>query len=309
MLRSHHYQSINPWLASATEEEKRDMVALAKITEQGAPAPPRPADGYGERLPAPTAVTSKHGRLRLQGKVVGDLGKQVTVCGDRAQADLLRNRCGADVTDEALQRRRDRFSRYAAVPSTDSMNDYFRLQSQPVNGTDRATAQPIAVTRGHAVHGGDRNTAVLTEKAQRTLEHWQLTGPEASREGAARGMRALRGLNSAVAAVPSYEGHARAHGGSLSHLDVLHEFAATREYWPPRKLQASRSAPAISLNAPPPPEDYHAIELPGGYMVNPYDTTDFMGRKNRARNITSKIPVTGGAVDWSTSYKAMAKTR
>lgn len=274
MLRPSNYDAIRPWLASATDEEKRDMANLAQVAEDhaklGKARGSAPANGQ--------VLTNKHGRSRLPHAVIQT--------ADRAQHDLLRATCGADIRDEGLERQRRKYATFAAVPSCSSVHDYHRLAVHPVNGPDGATK-------------------ALTERARKGLDLWQLRGPDDDKDAAARAMRSLRSLNSIIASMPTNADTQVAMQG-LTVSDRLHESSKLGPRWPPPKMQHSRSAPAVHIRPPPEPEDYSTIARPGGYVVSLVDTAKFMGAKNRSRSITSKIPVTGGARDWTTSSGTMA---
>eukprot|EP00425_Heterocapsa_triquetra_P009481 CAMPEP_0195131884 /NCGR_PEP_ID=MMETSP0448-20130528/145911_1 /TAXON_ID=66468 /ORGANISM="Heterocapsa triquestra, Strain CCMP 448" /LENGTH=347 /DNA_ID=CAMNT_0040169865 /DNA_START=23 /DNA_END=1066 /DNA_ORIENTATION=- len=284
MLRPSNLNVIGPFLQQASLEDKKDVVRmerqLAACEREAVDARRAPV------LVAEEVVMNPHGRQRL--------AKSVPVTADRAQSDLLRNRHGADQRDTALHAKRKFFSDFAPVPSTASVDDFFRLGMLP--------AESDAVSK------------VLTEWARKRLQQWQTRGPERSREGTACVMRALRCIHVAVSAVPTYSQHSvLARPGAQGYTDSLHDYTFVRpdRNMPnikpqPRTLAHSLSAPTV-LRPYLDPGEIEGVRRPGGYILDLKDKTMVQTIKNRERGTVSKMASLGGQTDWSTTYEAHNK--
>eukprot|EP00441_Pelagodinium_beii_P023499 CAMPEP_0197657120 /NCGR_PEP_ID=MMETSP1338-20131121/44436_1 /TAXON_ID=43686 ORGANISM="Pelagodinium beii, Strain RCC1491" /NCGR_SAMPLE_ID=MMETSP1338 /ASSEMBLY_ACC=CAM_ASM_000754 /LENGTH=312 /DNA_ID=CAMNT_0043233425 /DNA_START=125 /DNA_END=1063 /DNA_ORIENTATION=- len=282
ILRPSNYGVINPWMESATIGMKRDMVQLAKMVKSA-----------GERpVQAPVAMTQviaiPSGRQRA--------ANVVPVSADRAQADLLRNRSGSDARDVALQAERQYCDRYARIPSTGSVADFYRLKNAPVQ------MEP--------------STKVLTDLARARLQQWQVHGPEADHHVSAEIMRSLRSIASAVERLPTYADHRISAQPTQQGLrDSLYEYSKTTSMTGSRILKEkvakgrvmahSSSAPAV-FRPVVSEEDVSAITRPGGYVVKLMDQTPLQMLKNKSRSAQSQVQMTGGGSDWKTTYGVMA---
>merc|ERR1719436_854714 len=155
-------------------------------------------------------------------------------------------------------------------------------------------------------------TQVLTEDARRKLQRWQLHGPEQDPEGAGRAMRSLRNISNAVASLPKYT-DLTATQGTQSCRDSLFEYSKVAPKGarslrntdpPPRMLSFSNSAPTIYRPFIE-PDEIDKVTKPGGFVVALHDHPPLARMKNRERAIKSKIPLSGGKCDWSTTADAM----
>lgn len=315
LLRPVHYPAIVPWMRAVGSQEKREMVRLAKFasgadsaddpTHRSLAAPRVLVEARSSRS-FPVSDDGVHGRSRSLG-ASGDrmitnakgrpmLANTVNISGDRLQADLNRNRHGADQKDEALHRKRQFFSEYARVPSTNSVADFFKLDNSPILK--------------------DGSMAMLTENARRGLQRWQVRGPERNPEVSAAVMRSLRSLHSAVAALPKYAEHS--HYADLSGqpvTDSLHDYATVvpkghRILRPKpvldRSLKYSSSAPTLPGRLVTRSEA-EAVTRPGGFIVKLMDYEPMQFLKNRQRNKSSKIPMQGGTADWQTAAQTIGQ--
>lgn len=279
ILRPNNYSVIVPWVNSASKDQKEDMVRLARSAAI--------ADSEASDPRKAWAVSQEKVQVNAKGRP--RLAQAVHCTPDRAQSDLLRNRHGEDQRDASLARKRRFFTDFVQVPSSDSVNDFYRLSEVPV--------------------GSDASVGVLSERARRGLQRWQVHGPEKDREVSASVMRSLRSLNSAIKSMPSYSEQSQV--GSRSRGDVLFEFSKSAprgmrslpKTSPPGGLLHSNSAPA-TLRPLIDPQDISTITKPGGYVVKLTDKEPVQMLKNKQRNQVSKIPLAGGNREWSTTYEA-----
>jgi hypothetical protein len=313
LLKPGNLGMIVPWMKSATPQEKRDVVTLGKIVAEADAHMDTPAKAQASS--AQEVITNRQGRTRL--------ANTVPVSADRAQQDLLRNRHGADQRNPEIQRRRDFFASFAPVPSTSSVADFYSMSRAPILGDDA--------------------TKCLDEKVRKKLERWQVRGPEKDQrraEAAARAVRSLRSVSSAVASVPNYLDHAgkwtamnsvnsigskrglsgQAHATALyeyskvqphNHADrVIESLGAQQEktLQQQSQLHHARSAPALIRREA--LADGSALDVdqlcsgPIGY----FEGSQLQMRKIRERSIRSKIPGTGGAGSWSTTYGTLMES-
>lgn len=310
LLKPGNLGMIVPWMKSATEQEKRDVVTLGKIVAEADSHMDTPAKAYVSATQE--VVTNRQGRTRL--------ANTVPVSADRAQQDLLRNRHGADQRNPEMQRRRDFFAAFAPVPSTSSVADFYAMASAPILG--------------------DGATKCLDEKVRKKLERWQVRGPEKDQrraEAAARAVRSLRSVSSAVASVPNYLDHTgkwtamnssggkrglsgQAHATALyeyskvqpkNHEDrVMESLGAQRERTLLQQSQLHHASSAPALIRREALADGSALDVdqlcsgPIGY----FEGSQLQMRKIRERSIRSKIPGTGGAGSWSTTYGTLMES-
>lgn len=285
LLKPSHYGMIGPWLNAARTKDKEGVLKLAEAAVGTNGIAPDPTSTHAAMM-EPVQQNSK-GRAKLC--------KAVHVTADRAQVDMVRNRCGADQRDVELVKKRRAFNEFAPVHNRDSVSDYYRLNAVPIVKEDSAK--------------------VLTEDARRGLVRWQVRAPEQDRETTAQVMSSLRSLSSSVSSLPTYTEHTRfrADPDGSATTSALHDFAAysvakRRSHVLGRAggLTHSRSAPAGTFIPLPTsvidPKEVSNIQRPGGYVVGLNDIEPIQMRKNKQRNISSKIPLMGGNRDWSTTY-------
>jgi len=281
LLKPCNYPAIVPWMNEASNAEKRDVAMLWKLAAGGGCSSSQPVSWlpvHQERV-----IVTGRGRPRL--------AKTMHVTPDCIQSDLLRNSCGSDIKDEALEAKRKLYREWAPVPTVESTGDFHRLKEQPI--MTHATAQ------------------VLSESAKRALQRWQVDGPDKSPIEAANAMRALRNISEAVARIPKFTKH---FGGERRPSDIhghMHEYSAvaprgsrTLLHGPyaiaDRQLVHSSSAPAM-LRPLVGEDELEKIQTPGGYVVNLMDYEPVAKLKNRERNQRSKLSMNGGASDWTTT--------
>lgn len=280
ILKPVHYAVIPGWLQGVGNVAKRDMVQLAKL------ASGETVNGALQRvqdLRKHEVNVNEKGRIRHT--------KTVNVTGDRAQMDLLRNRSGADQRCGERERRRQFFSSYAAIPSSNTVSDFHHLS--------------------HTSVMSDKAMDVLNEKARRGIQRWQVQGPEnCGIEAAAVAMRSLRSINKAVEALPRYTPLSLSNtSGPDTAKEIMHEFSkiapkGTRVLRPAptldRSLSYCRSAPNLAgpliTN-----EQVDHVSRPGGYVVNLMDMEPLAMLKNKERNKCSKISLAGGQISWTKS--------
>lgn len=289
VLKPSHYGVIAPWMATARTDAKREVVKFAKVAAVGDADLKDPRTAF--MATAEPVLTNKNGRARL--------ASSVPCTADRMQSDLLRNRCGSDQRDTALEAKRRFFKEFVPVPSCSSVDDFHKLRDAPA--------------------ASDDSTRVLNEQARRNLQAWQVRGPERDSDGAAQVMRSLRTLSGAVGALPVYHEYSRERPpGGEGCTTFLNEYSKAVPRGPksfkagsiPVQLQPSRSAPALLQPAPPliEPEEIEKVSRPGGFLVNMFDHPNLQMLKNKERAHTSKITMAGGKCDYSTSYGNMMAT-
>eukprot|EP00931_Biecheleriopsis_adriatica_P009585 TRINITY_DN110651_c0_g1_i1.p1 TRINITY_DN110651_c0_g1~~TRINITY_DN110651_c0_g1_i1.p1 ORF type:complete len:316 (-),score=56.09 TRINITY_DN110651_c0_g1_i1:126-1073(-) len=284
ILRPSNYGVINPWMQSASVGMKRDMVQLAAMVREAGQFGKTPQSAA--LLRKTTVIANPSGRQRA--------ANVVPVTADRAQQDLLRVRCGSEVTDVAVEEKRRYFARYSRIPSTDSIADFYRLTHAPVHM--------------------EESTKVLTEQARARLQKWQIMGPESNPNTSAEIMRSLRSIASAVNRLPTYAEHTSSRQpGSQGLKDSLYEYSKVvprggrilKEPRVIRKTPHTSSAPAI-LRPVVEPADIEAISKPGGYVCKLMDQTPLQMLKNKSRATQSQVQMSGGSCDWKTSYSVMS---
>mmetsp|Transcript_122136 Transcript_122136/g.346225 ORF Transcript_122136/g.346225 Transcript_122136/m.346225 type:complete len:335 (+) Transcript_122136:107-1111(+) len=286
LLKPCNYAVIVPWMQTSGAQAKKDMVTLARYASTSDAEAADPNRAFANACQQ--VQVNRKGRPRCAGTV--------SCTPDRAQSDLLRNRSGADKRDANLQGRRKALESYASVPTTETIADYYRLRDEPLRG--------------------DASTQVLTEGARRSLQRWQLNGPERDAEGAAQAMRSLRSISNAVAALPTYADHnATQTLAGQSRRDSLFEYSKVapkgarclKQTEPPRRpLGLSSSMPAIHRPLID-PKDIENVYRPGGFVVHLNDHAPLAMLKNRERATKSKISLNGGQCDWSTTAEAMGQ--
>jgi len=285
LLRPRHYPAIDGWMRTHSTKDKMGVVKLAEaaVGDNGVPVK---QDLAYNALMQPVQHNPK-GRHRVS--------DAVHVTADRLQADLQKLRSGSDQQDLSLVAKRKFVRDFASVPNIDSVSEFYRLSDVPV------AAEPAA--------------KVLNEDARRGLTRWQTRAPEQSREATAQAMQSLRSINDAVEALPTYNDQLREKGHSGMAHERIHDYSLIRDAarsglyarqplmtTPGRGL--SRSCPTIPpayLSA----DELASVKRPGGFRVDLTDCEPLQMRKNRQRNIVSKI-VQGGQTNWTSTYGAMA---
>lgn len=288
LLKPCNYGAIDIWMRNHGTKDKKGVLLLAEAAVGDNGVPVQQDKAYAAARQA--VHTNTKGRHRVS--------TAVHVTPDRQQHDLLKVRCAEDQRDPDLIRRRKFLKDFVPVPSTESVSDFYRLSDVPVS------AEPGA--------------KVLTEDARRGLTRWQIRGPEQSREDAAQICQTLRSLGSAVDACPTYHDQLRIRkSGSQGCIENLLSDSLVRQakqrgnYM--RQLPMTRPGAGLSRSMPTIPPSYitgeeiENVKRPGGYVCNLMDVEPLQMKKNKQRNITSKI-VQGGATSWTTSYSAMLGT-
>lgn len=273
-------------MQTAGVQAKKDMVKLARYASTSDAEAADPNRAYAASREQ--VQTNNRGRPRVVGTV--------SCTPDRAQHELLKNRHGADQRDPALQAKRKALQNYSTVPTPGTVGDFYRLSHEPLQG--------------------NASTQVLTEKARKSLQRWQLHGPERDPEGAGHVMRSLRSLSTAVSSLPTYADLTSSQTpGAQRRRDALFEYSKVAPKGarslvnrdpPPRMLSFSSSAPAIHRPYIEPGE-IDRIKEPGGFVVALHDHPPIQRLKNRERAIKSKISLSGGKCDFSTTADAMSR--
>jgi len=285
ILKPRNYGAIDIWMRNHGTKDKKGIVLLAEaaVGDNGVPV----------RQDSAFAASQQPVQLNPQGR--HRVSDAVHVTADRQQADLTKLRCGGDQRDKELVRKRKFIRDFAPIPSADSVSDFYRLSDVPV------AAEPGA--------------KALSEDARRGLSRWQIRGPERNREETAQICQALRSLGDAVTACPTYTDNLRGRrGGSQGCSDCLFEHGEikrlSRSGCYMRRVPTTQPGQGLSRSMPTIPpayigaEEISNVKRPGGFVVNLMDCEPLQMRKNRQRNITSKI-VQGGVCSWTTSYNAM----
>jgi len=286
LLKPSNYGAIDIWMRNHGTKDKKGILLLAEaaVGDNGVP------------VQQDQAFNAAKQAVQLNPKGRHRVANSIHVTADRQQVDLSRVRCGEDQRDKDLIRRRNHLANFVPVHSTDTVSDYYRLGDVPVS------AEPGA--------------KVLTEDARRGLTRWQIRGPEQNRENTAQICQALRSIGSAVDAVPRYTDNLRIRkSGSQGCIDCLFEYSgvkqATKNGNYERRLPMSQPGQHLARSMPtlPPayihPDEIRNITRPGGYVVDLLDCEPLACKKNKQRNITTKL-AQGGACSWSTSYGAMS---
>jgi len=284
ILQPKNYGAIDVWMRNHGTKDKKGMVLLAEAAVGDNGVPVRQDLAYAA-LQQQVQLNPK-GRHRVAG--------EIHVTADRQQVELNKVRCGDDIRNKELVRRRNFVRDYAPIPSTESVSEFYRLGDVPVS------AEPGA--------------KVLSEDARRGLTRWQIRGPENRREDSAQICQALRSLGKAVDACPTYTDALRqGKTGGKGCADRLHDYGqvkrASRSGNYMRRLPMTQPGQGLSRSMPTIPpayltrEEVNAVSGPGGYVVNHMDVEPLQCMKNKKRSITSKI-VQGGASSWTTSNQA-----
>lgn len=286
MLKPINYGAINVWMRNHGTKDRKGILLLAEaaVGNNGFPVEQHKAFAA---LQEPVQMNTK-GRHRVS--------TSVHVSADRQQHDLLRVKSSEEQHDKELVRRRKHLEQFASVPSTDSVSEYYRLGNVPV------ASEPGA--------------KVLTEDARRGLQRWQVRGPEKNKQETAQICQALRTLDQAVKALPTYVDSLRQRkDGSQGCTECLLDYGAVKQlsrsgnYM--RQIPMTRPGAGLSRSMPSLPPAYihpseidDVMEKPGGYVVGLMDCEPLQRMKNYKRNITTKI-VNGGATSWTTSYQSL----
>jgi len=285
ILKPSHYGAIEGWMRSHGTKDKRGIVLLteAAVGDNGVPVQ---QDKAYQALQQPVQQNPK-GRHRVNG-----LGPTMHVSADRQQVDLQRVRCHDDQADKDKVRRRKFLNDFVPVPSTDSVSEFYRLSDVPV------ASEPGA--------------KVLSEDARRGLTRWQIRGPERNREEAAQICQALRSLQGAVDACPTYNDALRARkSGGEGAADCLVDHSYVKRAFRdgnyartlPMNKGLSRSVPSLAPSYMT-LDQLESVKRPGGYAVHHNDVEPLAYKKNRQRGGVSKM-VHGGSTSYATSYDAM----
>jgi hypothetical protein len=278
-------------MAEASNAMKQDVFLLGKLAEAG-----------GANIKEPVTWLPPHQeKVLVTDRGRPRLAKTMHVTPDCIQAELLKNKCGSDIKDEALEAKRKYYREWERIPSIKSTGEFHHMKDHPI-----------------MVH---ETAKILTESARRGLQRWQVDGPEKSPSDAAHATRALRHISEAVARIPKYTKHfGSSSDGQRRPADTvnqLHEYShvaprgsRTLLHGPyatvDRQLVHSGSAPAM-LAPLVTDEEIENIRKPGGYVVRLMDYESVAKLKNRERNQCSKLSMAGGAADWTTTANSLGR--
>lgn len=284
ILKPVNYPAIDVWMRNHGIKEKKGILLLAEaaVGDNGVPVE---QDKAFAALQQPVRLNPK-GRHRV--------ADAVHVTADRIQHDLTKVRSGEDQRNKDLVKKRRFASDFVSIPSTESISDFYRLAD-------------VAVSQ-------EPGAKVLNEDAKRGLTRWQIRAPERAREETATICQALRSIGQAVEAVPRYEDHLRIRKpGTKGTLDCLFDQGEVKRAFRSgnyeRRLPMMVPGAGLSRSMPTIPPAYVSekeitdISRPGGYVVGLMDCEPLQMKKNKQRNITSKL-VQGGATSWTTSNTA-----
>jgi len=280
MLKPSNYPVIMPWIHSASSKEKRNMVKLARCVSTADKQSEDPVIAF--RAFQQPVVVNSHGRTKL--------ADSIHITADRLQSDLLRSRSGSDQRDRELQKKRELFSAFHAVPSRDSIADFCHLGVKPI--------------------AGDAAAQVLTEHVRNRLQQWQVRAPERDRQETADVMRSLRDLSNSVQRRPRRAVGSACAAATRARSSSSNCSTVPRSFVSPSArddglMQHSFSSPAI-LRPLIDPEDIMAIHRPGGFMVRYSDHPQLQRMKNKSRAIKSTMSV-AGKNDYTTSSSLIGR--
>mmetsp|Transcript_34138 Transcript_34138/g.76604 ORF Transcript_34138/g.76604 Transcript_34138/m.76604 type:complete len:316 (-) Transcript_34138:43-990(-) len=284
LLRPSYYGVIDPWMTTASSRMKQDMVQLGRVVKE--------TDLPGRN----PYLLADVGKIQVLANPAGRHREAnvIPVTADRVQADLLRNRSGAEQRDVRRVEKRRYMARYAAIPSTASVADFFQMSHAPIQL--------------------DPTMKVLTDRVRAKLQQWQVLGPEEQPHTAAEIVRGLRNLAAACERMPTYADYA----ATLDPAQAPHERLFGYSQAVPRgrrtlkelprmsKIPLASSAPAL-LRPFLDPEEIDAIARPGGTVVQLGDKEPLQRMKNVARASQSQVQMSMGRPDWTTSSMDMAK--
>lgn len=206
LLRPTMYNVIHPWMESATDQDKRHIVKLARVCSGGVHVDskdPTTINTFGKTTPL------KHNHQTL----------------DRSQSDLFEKQTKDDAVLKPLSRRRRHFHDYEERPSGASVENYFQLSNKPIK------KQPYS--------------RVLTASCQDKLERWQNHGDHKQFQQRAQVIESLRNLDRAVSTLPTYTEHLlqnpRLEKSGRGH--ALFQYSKKDFYVPP--LRTVHSAPVF----------------------------------------------------------------
>lgn len=266
LLRPTMYNVIEPWMATASDSDKRHICRLSKICSGGVHTDardPTTTNAFGK------TTAFKHTQQSL----------------DRSQSDLFGKHTKDDAINKPLARRRKHFENYEVAHSGASVENYFQLNNKPIK------KQPYS--------------RVLTTKCQDELQKWQYYGSHKEYQQRAQVIECLRNLDRAVDTLPTYMEHLR-NNPKLEKKgmrgNALFQYSKKVEHIPP--LRRVNTAPA-PLPPPPEDPEIANIYKPGGYRVELQDSNIVQMLKNKTRSTTCKVVMMGGSgVMQSTMHSA-----
>lgn len=261
VLRPQLYNVIEPWMSSASAVDKSRVCQLAKIAR-------------GE-----VAIDDK------KASVLNQFGKKTPLdyryqALDRAQNDLYTRKCNDGDVNGKLEKRRNHFQKYVEVPSSQSVNNYYKMNNAPLK------QEPWA--------------RLLNSQAQKNLEMWQNHGYHDDYKIRSQVVESLRNLDRAVEFLPNYNDVCRVakeHGGNPLYMD------SKKPQWVP-PLRRVESSPAVLEPPPGVHPEVAKIKQPGGYRVQLVDHVKIQFLKNKERSMTCKVVMMGGNGAWQTSNQA-----
>lgn len=275
---------IAPWMETASNRTKRDMVLLGRVVKE--------TDHPGKN----PHLLADVGKIQVIQNPAGRHREAnvIPVTADRIQADLLRNRSGTQQRDVGRVKERRYMARYHSIPSTSSVADFFQLSQTPIHL--------------------DPTMKVLTDRVRAKLQQWQVLGPEQQPHTAAEVIRGLRTLAAACERMPTYADYA----ASLDPEQAPHERLFGYSQAVPRGRRTLKAVPRMSktpLTSSAPailrpfldPAEIEAIARPGGTAVQLSDKEPLQRLKNVARASQSQVQMSMGRADWTTTSSAMAK--
>lgn len=284
LLRPSYYGVIAPWMETASNRMKRDMVLLGRVVKE--------TDHPGKN----PHLLADVGKIQVIQNPAGRHREAnvIPVTADRIQADLLRNRSGTQQRDVGRVKERRYMARYHSIPSTSSVADFFQLSQTPIHL--------------------DPTMKVLTDRVRAKLQQWQVLGPEQQPHTAAEVIRGLRTLAAACERMPTYADYA----ASLDPEQAPHERLFGYSQAVPRGRRTLKAVPRMSktpLTSSAPailrpfldPAEIEAIARPGGTAVQLSDKEPLQRLKNVARASQSQVQMSMGRADWTTTSSAMAK--
>jgi len=263
VLRPQLYTVIHPWLSTASNKEKRQVLDLTKI-----------ATGR-VHVSAQNATT-----VNVFGKTTPFNHNHQSL--DRVQSEIQMKQCNDDDINGPLEKRRLHFKDYEPTPSGASVNHYFSLNNSPLK------KEPYS--------------KLLNSKAQQQLESWQSHSYHNDHFKRAEVVQTLRNLDRAINVLPTYTEHLARNpklaSGPRAH--ALHQFSMKEDYVPP--MRRIESAPEVIKEAAGEDPEVVKIKQPGGYRVELTDTSKIQFLKNYERSRTCKVTMMGGSGAYQSTY-------
>lgn len=257
LLRPTMYNVIQPWMETASDQDKRNIVKLSKVCNGSVHVDtrdPTTINIFGKTTPL------KHNHQTL----------------DRAQSDLFEKQTKDDAINRPLARRRKHFHDYEQIPAGASVANYFQMNNKPIK------MKPYS--------------RVLTAACQDKLAKWQEYGNHQEFQARATFVESLRNLDRAVDALPTYTQHLlnnpRMEKSRAGRGNALFQYSKKETYVAP--LRRVATAP-VEIEPPPEDPEIAKISKPGGYRVELTDSQNVQMLKNKTRSTTCKVVMMGGS--------------